>query len=226
MQAGEETRHEHLAALRDLYDYKMFTGRGSRDLKVWIENEAETARSNEDFGRGGSVEQCRATQTILPGITVIERLCADALVAAERRIDARIADRLDDKTRSRLDALLTETADSSVTRFVWLRQFEVGQNSADMNRLLDRLEFLQSIPVERSILVGVPAHRIARLRRQGERYFAGDLRDISGDRRLAILAVCALEWRSAIADAVVETHDRNCRKDVAGSKACMRCSGR
>ena len=203
----EETRHEHLAALRDIYDYKMFTGRGSRDLKVWLESEAETARSNEDLARR-FVEQCRATQTILPGITVIERLCADALVAAGRRIDARIADRLDDKARSRLDALLTETADSSVTRFVWLRQFEVGQNSADMNRLLDRLEFLQSMPVERSILVGVPAHRIARLRRQGERYFAGDLRDISGDRRLAILAVCALEWRSAIADAVVETHDR------------------
>ena len=203
----DETRREHLATLREFYGYKMFTGRGSRDLKVWIEKEAETARSNEDLARR-FVEQCRTTQTILPGITVIERLCADALVAAERRIDARIADRLDDKTRSQLDALLTETADSSVTRFVWLRQFEVGRNSADMNRLLDRLEFLQSMPVERSILVGVPPHRIARLRRQGERYFAGDLRDISGDRRLAILAVCALEWRSAIADAVVETHDR------------------
>jgi TnpA family transposase len=203
----EETRHEHLAALRDFYGYKMFTGRGSRDLKAWLERTAEIARSNEDLARR-FVEQCRATQTILPGITVIERLCADALVAAERRIDARIADRLDEEMRRQLDALLTETADSSVTRFVWLRQFEVGQNSADMNRLLDRLEFLQGIAVETPILAGMPPHRIARLRRQGERYFAGDLRDISGDRRLAILAVCALEWRSAIADAVVETHDR------------------
>jgi TnpA family transposase len=203
----EETRHEHLAALRGLYGYKMFTGRGSRDLKAWLERTAETARSNEDLARR-FVEQCRATQTILPGITVIERLCADALVAAERRIDTRIADQLDNEMRSRLDALLTETADGSVTRFVWLRQFEVGQNSADMNRQLDRLEFLQAMAVDRSTLSGVPPHRIARLRRQGERYFAGDLRDISSDRRLAILAVCALEWRSAIADAVVETHDR------------------
>ena len=158
----EETRHEHLAALRDLYGYKMFTGRGSRDLKAWLERTAETARSNEDLARR-FVEQCRATQTILPGITVIERLCADALVAAERRIDARIADRLDDETRSRLDALLTETADGSVARFVWLRQFEVGQNSADMNRLLDRLEFLQGMAVHASILSGVQPHRIARL---------------------------------------------------------------
>ncbi len=219
----EETRREHLAALREVYGFKMFTGRGSRDLKAWLEDAAETARSNEDLARR-FVGHSRATQTILPGVTVIERLCADALVAAERRIDDRIADRLDDASRNRLDALLTEDADGSVTRFVWLRQFEVGQNSADMNRLLDQLEFLQGLALDRAILADVPPHRVARLRRQGERYFAGDLRDISGDRRLAILAVCALEWRSALADAVVETHDRIVGKTWREAKS--RCDAR
>jgi len=152
----EETRRGHLAALREFYGCKMFTGRGSRDLKAWLQSKAGTARSNEDLARR-FVEQCRATQTILPAITVIERLCADALVAAERRIDARIADQLDDDMRSQLDALPTESAAGSVTRFVWLRQFEVGQNSADMNRLLDRLEFLRGIALDKSILADVPS---------------------------------------------------------------------
>ncbi|MGL4811697.1 MAG: Tn3 family transposase [Beijerinckiaceae bacterium] len=221
--AREETRHEHLAILREIYGYKMFTGRGARDLKAWLEKAAETARSNEDLARR-FVEQCRAAQIILPGITVIERLCADALVAAERRVEARIAGRLDDDMRTRLDALLTEDAGGAVTRFVWLRQFEIGRNSADMNRLLDRLEFLQGLGLAETVLADVPPHRIARLRRQGERYFAGDLRDISGDRRLAILAVCALEWRSAIADAVVETHDRIVGKTWREAKS--RCDAR
>ena len=219
----EETRHEHLAALREIYGYKMFAGRGARDLKIWLEDAAEAARSNEDLARR-FVEQCRATQTIFPGITVIERLCAEALVAAERRIDARIGGRLDDAMRARLDALLTEDAGGSVTRFVWLRQFETWQNSADMNRLLDRLEYLRALALDRGILADVPPHRVARLRRQGERYFAGDLRDISGDRRLAILAVCALEWRCAIADAVVETHDRIVGKTWREAKS--RCDAR
>jgi len=221
--AREETRHEHLAILRDIYDYKMFAGRGARDLKIWLEGAAETARSNEDLARR-FVEQCQAAQTILPGITVIERLCADALVAAERRVDARIAGRLNDEMGTQLDALLTDGAGGAVTRFVWLRQFEIGRNSADMNRLLDRLEYLQTLELDRSILADVPPHRIARLRRQGERYFAGDLRDISGDRRLAILAVCALEWRSSIADAVVETHDRIVGK--TWREARSRCDAR
>ena len=59
-----------------------------------------------------------------------------------------------------------------------------------------------------SVLTDVPPHRVTRLRRQGERYFADGLRDISGNRRLASHAVCIVEWKAAIADAVVETHDR------------------
>lgn len=219
----EETRREHLQALRALYGYKMFTGRGSRDLKAWLEDAAEASRSNDDLARR-FVEQCRATRTILPGVTIVERLCADALVAAERRIESRISGRLSDVMAARLDALLTEDAGGSVTRFVWLRQFEVGQNSADMNRLLDRLEFLQGLKLAETVLADVPPHRIARLRRQGERYFASDLRDISGDRRLAILAVCALEWCSAIADVVVETHDRIVGKTWREAKS--RCDAR
>lgn len=99
-------------------------------------------------------------------------------------------------------------ADSRTSCFIWLRQFKVGKNSADINRQLDRLEFLQGVALSPTVLHDIPAHRIARLRRQGERYFTDGLLDITSDRRLAILAVCVVEWAAAIADTVVETHDR------------------
>ena len=98
--------------------------------------------------------------------------------------------------------------DDRLTRFVWLRQFEVGGNSAAAVRMLERLEFLQNIDLSPVVVTEIPPHRVTRLRRRGERYFADGLRGISGDRRLAILAVCVVEWKAAIADAVVETHDR------------------
>ena len=205
--ARRQTRQQHLHNLREVYGFKMFSGQGARSLKAWLECEAESSRSSEDLARR-FVEECRRTHTILPGVSVIERLCADALVSAERRIESRIANRIDDGTKERLDALLTEIADGNVTRFIWLRRFEVGSNSAGASRLLDRLEFLQGISLSPDILVDVPPHRVTRLRRQGERYFADGLRDITSDRRLAILAVCAVEWTAAIADAVIETHDR------------------
>ena len=172
----------------------MFTGRCARDLRIWLESEAEGARSNEGLARR-LVEECRRRQVILPGLSVLERLCADALVAAERRIEAHIAAGLDDAMRMRLDQLLAEEVDGGVSRFVRLRRFEVGRNSADINGLLDRLEFLQGFDLSSDLLETIPPHRVARLRRQGERCFTDGLRDISGDRRLAICAVCAVEWR-------------------------------
>src|SRR3546814_1614724 len=86
------------------------------------------------------------------------------------------------------------------TEPVWLRQFEVGANSAAANRLMDRLEYLQRFDLPADLLDGVPAHRVTRLRRQGERYYADGMRDLPEDRRLAVLAVCTLEWRSSLAE--------------------------
>ena len=51
-------------------------------------------------------------------------------------MEARIAERVPPGLRRDLEHLLEETADAGVTRFVWLRQFEPGSNSADANRLL------------------------------------------------------------------------------------------
>ncbi len=97
------------------------------------------AVSNEDVAIR-FVAECRRTCTVLPATSTIERLCATALVDAERRIETRIASRLSQQTQEQLLALLEDTADDRVTRFVWLRQFEPGSNSSSVNRLLDRIE--------------------------------------------------------------------------------------
>src|SRR3546814_16451038 len=73
---------------------------------------------------------------------------------------------------------------------------------------MDRLEYLQRFDLPADLLDGVPAHRVTRLRRQGERYYADGMRDLPEDRRLAILAVCTLEWRSYLAAFILETPDR------------------
>ena len=153
--ARRQTRQEHLEALRAIYGYRMFTGQQAREMASWLAIAAEDARSNEELVRRFATE-CRRRQIVLPGVTIIERRCADALVAAERRIEARISARLDDAMRARLDALPAEEVAGRLSRFVWLRQFEVGRNSADINRLLDRLEFLEGLGLSPEVLAGVP----------------------------------------------------------------------
>ena len=99
------TRHEHLGALRKIYGYKSFTGKRVKQMKAWLDQHAEASESSERLVRA-FVEECRRRKIILPGVTTIERLCADALVAAERRVEDRIVARLDSRMRRRLNDLL------------------------------------------------------------------------------------------------------------------------
>ena len=108
-----ETRHDHLAELRRLYGFRSLSGGAARELGDRLREEAEQAQSNEDLVRR-FVEACRGTRTILPATTTIERLCADALVAAERRIEARIAERVPPRAR-RMDAAATRCEVSTTT---------------------------------------------------------------------------------------------------------------
>lgn len=79
--ARRQTRQQHLEALRDNYGYKAFTGRGARDLKDWLDTQAELATSNEDIARR-FIEECRRSLTVLPAISTIERLCAEVWLLA------------------------------------------------------------------------------------------------------------------------------------------------
>ena len=48
--ARRQTRQQHLKAIQRTYGYRMFSGRRVRDLRVWLDHEAEAAHSNEDLG--------------------------------------------------------------------------------------------------------------------------------------------------------------------------------
>ena len=194
----EETRREHLAEIRRIHGYRTFSGRCARDLKVWLENETEAARSNEGLARrfvvvrgGVPAPAGDPARTIGPGASLRGRARCRRAPDGDAHRRGLGPCHAPASRPAAYPGRLPGTVDGGVSRFVWLRRFEVGRNSADINGLLYRREFLQGFDPPSDLLETVPPHRIARLRRQGERYFTDGLRDISGDRRLAILAVCA-----------------------------------
>src|SRR3546814_18176326 len=71
-----QTRHQHMEALRRIYGYRMFPGRGpyARAFRDWLLAEAEQARSNDHLARC-LLPRCRETITILPQIPTIPREC-------------------------------------------------------------------------------------------------------------------------------------------------------
>lgn len=205
----DRTRYEHSTALQEAYGYRPFEGAVRAELECWLCGAAEDAHSNGSLA-AAFVAEMRSRMVIVPAISTLERLCSKALVRAEKSICERIASRLTGEQAAKLIGLLRTLAPDSETDtlFVWLRRTEAGGNSRSATELLDRLEKLEDLGVDPSVIDGIPAHRVAKLRRQGERYYADGMRRVPEERRLATLAVCAVEWRSSVIDALIETHDR------------------
>ena len=202
-----ETRYHHTKEIRRIYKYTPYSKVSLLKFQEWLFQTAMETRSNLELATL-FVQECRTRKIILPGITVIERTCADARVAAERVIVDKMASRIDDLMKERLRKTLDETIDGRLTIHGWLKRFEAGHNSADVNRLLKKLKYLKNMDIPASLLDDIPPHRIIWLRQQGEAYYADGLRDINESRRLAILATCAIEWKAMLIDTILETHDR------------------
>lgn len=200
------TRYEHLKMLQKNYGFCLFH-KVALEFTAWLKKAGIETRSGFELAEIFS-QECRSRRIILPRITVIERLSADARVSAENAVIELIHARLDEEMKENLEKFLRDKTDGRLTIHGWLKRFEAGHNSADVNRLLDKLEYLQELDIPESLLEGLPTHRIIWLRQQGEAYYADSFRYINEKRRLAILAICAIEWRARICDAVLETHDR------------------
>ena len=202
-----QTRYEHASAIQSLYGYRSFEGQARQEAEDWLAEAAATAPSNHGLV-AAFVAALRQRQVIVPGAPTVERLCADALVRAEREACRLIASRLPEHAKRRLATLLTELTEDGTSLFVWLRRRDPRKNSADANALMDRLERIEGLDVPSAVLDGVAPHRRTQLRGQGERYFADGLKDVPEDRRYAIMAACVVAWRAALIDALVLTHDR------------------
>jgi TnpA family transposase len=200
------TRYEHLKSLQRFYGFKNFSSCES-EFTIWLEETAIECRNSLQLAEL-FVRECRNRQIIAPGMSVIERLCADAKVVADRKIVERIYAGLNSHMKKNLSAMLDETVDGRLTVYAWLKRFEIGHNSADANRLLERLEYLQELDVPASVLDGIPKSRVVWLLQQADAYYADGLRDLKDERRYAILAVAAIEWKSQITDTILDTHDR------------------
>ena len=68
--ARRQTRQQHMEALRSIYGYRNYAGQTARRLMVWLDGQAEGARSNEDLARR-LVGECRRTLTVLPATTTV-----------------------------------------------------------------------------------------------------------------------------------------------------------
>lgn len=203
----EETRREHLLELRVYLGVQAF---GLSHHRQALHAITELAMQT-DKGMVLAltlVESLHGKGVLLPAIDVIERICAEAITRANRRIYNVLSESLSDVHRSRLDTLLKRRDSGINTWLAWLRQSPVKPNSRHMLEHIERLKVWQELDLPAGIEQLVHQNRLLKIAREGSQMTPADLARFEPQRRYATLVALAIEGKATVTDEIIDLHDR------------------
>ena len=119
--ARDETRREHAFELQSVFGYRSFTIAEYRKVRGWLTDLA--LQTNKALALAEElIELLRSRRIIVPAITMIDRLCAEALARGVKLLYKRLTQSLDDHCSTKLDALLLPREGLRTVVITWLRQ--------------------------------------------------------------------------------------------------------
>ncbi len=205
--AREETRREHLLELRAYLGVEPF---GLTHYRQAVLATTELAlQTDKGIVLAVSVlDTLRHRHIILPTLDVIERVCAEGITRANRRIYEALFEPLADTHRHRLDDLLKRRDNGKTTWLAWLRQSPVKPNSRHMLEHIERLKAWQALDLPTGIERLVHQNRLLKIAREGGQMTPADLAKFESQRRYATLVALAIEGMATVTDEIIDLHDR------------------
>ena len=202
-----ETRREHILFIQSVFGFRKFS---MNDYKPAIQNLEYTAWQT-DKGivlMKELIERFRNQKILLPSINVIERICAEAITQAERRIYFTLTEGLSDDQKIQLDALLLMYGSSKISTLMWIRQSPAAYNARHMHQHIERLNTIKKINLPSYLEKKIHQNRLLKLSREGGQMTAQHLNDLETTRRHATLVAVVLEAKATVIDQIVDMHDR------------------
>ena len=203
----DETRREHLLELRAYLGMESF-GLAHYRRAVHATTELALQTDKGVVLAGSVIDALRHRHILLPPLDVIERICAEAITRANRRIYAALTDPLSAEHRQRLDALLRRQDGMKITTLVWLRMSPLKPNSRHMLEHLDRLKAWRALDLPTGLDRLVHQNRLLKIAREGGQMTPADLAKFEPQRRYATLAALALDGIATVTDEIIDLHDR------------------
>ncbi len=202
-----ETRREHLL---ELQTWLALTPFSASHFRHFVEHLTDLGRQTE---RGivlanALLEALRREYVIVPGVEVIERVCAQALIQGTRKVHEALTASLTAAHQQRLDELLTVRKNATASSLAWLRQPSGTPNAKHILTHIERLRAIRSLELPEGLERNVHQNRLLKLAREGSQMTAQHLRDLEPLRRYATLVAVVLDTRSILIDEIIDLHDR------------------
>jgi TnpA family transposase len=197
-----QTRYEHLAALRKRFGFSDLADAAKAELKQWL---APIALKTTD-GHAVLValaEEMRRRRIIIPGISVAERMAAEAMHAADKIAVRLICERVPAEARARMDALLTDKTHRQQSELSWLRETDAKISMRGFLEIMDKLGKVRGIGVGGLELPSEIGARVQQMVREGLRFTAQAFQQMGVQPRTAIMTATLRDMEASLIDAAL-----------------------
>ena len=201
-----ETHLEHALTLQSFFGFRSFATRHYRNSVQYL-NDLAWQTDKGIILATALVDHLRYQQILLPSLNVIERICAESITQANRKIYSALTDPLSLEHRKKLDTLLKQK-DGKKTWLFWLRQTPLKPNSRHMLEHIERLKTWQELDLPANLHQNVHQNRLLKIAREGGQMTSADLARFETQRRYATLVALAIEGMATITDEIIDLHDR------------------
>jgi TnpA family transposase len=214
----EQTRREHLLELQTIFGFQPFTTTNHYQVSIHSLEELAWQTDKGILLATALIENLRKQSVLLPALDVIERICAEAVTRANRRIFMALTESISVTHHQHLNNLLKRKNDSNITRLAWLRQSPLKPNSRHMLEHIERLKTWQALSLPVGIGSKIHQNRLLKIAREGGQMTPTNLAKLEPQRRYATLVALAIEGMATVTDEIIDLHDRIIGKLFAAAK--------
>ena len=154
-----ETRQDHINILRKNYGYENFSSTYYTDALLYLTKFALQTDKGILIAQQ-LVQFLRDAKILIPKISVVQKICSEALINAERQIYDTLSSSLSHHQKHLLDALLNLQEKGSVSQLNWLKQSPQAVNSKFLLMHIKRLKTIKEINLPKDIGKDIHQNRL------------------------------------------------------------------
>jgi TnpA family transposase len=203
----DATRRAHLVDAMRVGTYSSFDRAAAHAVVAFMTAAAQTIVRPGQLA-GILVEELRRRRVTLPSPLVLEAVLRAARQRAERLGQEVLTAGLDEAALARLDTLLDPLPTGKLTWLGWLRNAPQSPAAKNVPKLIDRLQHVRALGIDRSRAGTLPPAVFERLADEAARIAAQHLAGLNPLRRRAVLATAAIALEEALTDAALAMFDK------------------
>jgi hypothetical protein len=191
-----------LSSIKLNHGFSDLTHPARAKLKQWLEEEALVCVDGRALLER-LIAKMRAEKIIIPAVSVVERMAASAFHGDDRRVPSEILAQLNLTQREKLNAVIDEKTNAQQSRLSWLREPPLRVSPRGLFELLNKIDYIRALGFSTLMLPDSLQPRLAQMAREGVRYTAQALPQMSVARRMATLVATVRELEATLTDAAL-----------------------